>query len=76
MRGSRVAASTQRFVPTNQIRQLMTIRIDPDVLDAARDRATDENRTLTNYIETVLRRDLGLMGMVGARRKTPAKPRM
>ena len=50
------------------MRQLLTIRIDPDVLDAARGRAVDENRTLTNYIETVLRLDLGLMVMGAPRR--------
>lgn len=50
------------------MRQLLTIRIDPDVLEAARDRAVDENRTLTNYIETVLRLDLGLMVMGAPRR--------
>lgn len=59
------------------MRQLLTIRIDPDVLEAARDRAVDENRTLTNYIETVLRLDLGLMVMGAPRRlatvvQTPA----
>ncbi len=54
------------------MRQLLTIRIDPDVLDAARGRAVDENRTLTNYIETVLRLDLGLMVMGTPRRLTVA----
>lgn len=57
------------------MRQLMTIRIDPDVLNAARGRATDENRTLTNYIETVLRKDLGLMGIATATRRAPPKRR-
>ena len=36
----------------------ITVRIDPDLLSAARGRAKEENRTLTNYIETVLKRDL------------------
>jgi hypothetical protein len=57
------------------MRQLLTIRIDPDVLEAARGRAVDENRTLTNYIETVLRLDLGLMVMGAPRRlATLAEP--
>lgn len=56
------------------MRQLLTIRIDPDVLDAARDRAVDENRTLTNYIETVLRLDLGLMVMGAPRRLATVVP--
>ncbi len=40
------------------MRKPMTIRIDTDVLEAAKTRARRENRTVTNYIETVLRRDL------------------
>ena len=59
---------SMRTVVSPQNRQLMTIRIDPAVLEAARGRATDENRTLTNYIETVLRKDLGLMGTTPPRR--------
>ena len=42
------------------MRQSMTIRLDPTVLKAARNRARRQNRTLTNYIETVLRQDLDL----------------
>lgn len=42
------------------MRTSMTIRLDPAVLAEARRRAAMENRTLTNYIETVLRRDLRL----------------
>jgi len=40
------------------MRKPMTIRIDTNVLEAAKNRARQENRTVTNYIETVLRRDL------------------
>ncbi len=40
------------------MRKPMTIRIDTNVLEAAKTRAQQENRTVTNYIETVLRRDL------------------
>ena len=40
------------------MRRSITMRIDPEVLKAARRRATADNRTLTNYIETLVRRDL------------------
>jgi hypothetical protein len=39
------------------------MRFDPDVLRAARGKAVDANRSLTNYIETLVRRDLQ-MGVV------------
>lgn len=44
------------------MRQSVTMRLDPDVLKAARSRAADDNRTLTNYIETLMRRDLQMSG--------------
>ena len=34
----------------------ITVRIEADLLEAVRDRARQENRTLTNFIETVLRK--------------------
>jgi hypothetical protein len=40
------------------MRQSVTMRLDPGVLKAARRKATADNRTLTNYVETLLRRDL------------------
>ncbi|MGZ9190195.1 MAG: hypothetical protein ACXW39_09085 [Nitrospira sp.] len=40
------------------MRQSVTMRLDPNVLKAARQKAISDNRTLTNYIETLLRRDL------------------
>jgi hypothetical protein len=40
------------------MRQSVTMRFDPDVLKAARGKARGDNRTLTNYIETLMRRDL------------------
>jgi hypothetical protein len=43
------------------MRKPMTIRIDTEILAAAKKRARRENRTVTNYIETVLRRDLEMM---------------
>lgn len=33
----------------------ITVRLDPDLLEAVRQQARQENRTLTNLIETVLR---------------------
>ena len=36
----------------------MTIRLDPEVLKIAKVRAAAEKRTLTNYIETLIRKDL------------------
>ena len=42
------------------MRQTVTMRFDPDVLKAARGKAVGDNRTLTNYIETLVRRDLQL----------------
>lgn len=40
------------------MRKPVTIRIDADVLEATKARARRENRTVTDYIETVLRCDL------------------
>jgi hypothetical protein len=40
------------------MRQSVTMRFAPDVLKAARSKAIQDNRTLTNYIETLVRRDL------------------
>jgi len=42
------------------MRKSMTIRLDPMVLEEGRRRASSQNRTLTNYIETLMRRDLQL----------------
>ena len=36
----------------------ITIRVEAELLAAARDRAAVENRTLTNYIETLLKQAL------------------
>lgn len=54
------------------MRQSMTIRVDQDVLAAAKRRAKNEKRTLTNYIETLLRRDLSLADDVGIQVTAPA----
>src|ERR1700733_10587946 len=40
------------------VRQSVTMRLDPEVLEAARGKAVRDNRSLTNYIETLMRRDL------------------
>ena len=40
------------------MRQSMTIRLDQEVLSQARSYAESENRTLTNYIETLIKIDL------------------
>lgn len=40
------------------MRQSITMRLDPAVLKAARNKAGSDNRTLTNYIETLMRKDL------------------
>ncbi len=42
------------------MRQPVTVRLDPDVLKVAKAKAVGDNRTLTNYIETLMRRDLHL----------------
>ena len=39
-------------------RKPLTMRFDPDLLVAARRCAAQENRTLTNFIETVVRRQV------------------
>ena len=40
----------------------ITIRVDPQLLAAARQCALRENRTLTNFIETVLQRRVAEVG--------------
>jgi len=37
------------------MKQPITIRLDPDLLANARLRAKEENRTLTNFLETALK---------------------
>lgn len=37
------------------MRQSITIRLDPSILSAAKVRAKANNRTLTNYVETLMR---------------------
>lgn len=40
------------------MRQSMTIRLDEHVLAVAKIHASNENRTLTNYIETLIKTDI------------------
>lgn len=40
------------------MRQSMTIRLDQDLLSKAKSCAVSENRTLTNYIETLILKDV------------------
>jgi uncharacterized protein (DUF4415 family) len=42
------------------MKQAITIRIDPDLLATARVRAREENRTLTNFLETALKQIIDL----------------
>lgn len=42
------------------MRQPVTMRLDPKVVKAAKAKAAAHNRTLTNYVETLLMRDLAL----------------
>jgi predicted transcriptional regulator len=37
------------------MKQAITIRLDPELLAAARAKAKEENRTLTNFLETALK---------------------
>ena len=40
------------------MRETVTLRLNPDVVKAAKRKAQADNRTLTNYIETLMMRDL------------------
>jgi hypothetical protein len=48
------------------MRKSMTIRLALDVLEVAKVRAKSENRTLTNYIETLIRKDIAGSGTTAA----------
>ncbi|WP_267358568.1 MULTISPECIES: hypothetical protein [unclassified Methylobacterium] len=51
----------------------LAIRIDADLLAATRDCARRDNRTLTNFIETALRRRVEEMGGSGAEPSVAAR---
>jgi hypothetical protein len=40
------------------VKKLVSFRFDPDLLDKARRSAEAENRSLTNFVETVLKRSI------------------
>ena len=40
------------------MKKLVTFRFDPDLLERVRETARAENRTLTNFVETVLKRSV------------------
>jgi hypothetical protein len=42
------------------MKRAVTFRLDPDLLMAARNCAKEENRTLTNFIETLLKQRIAL----------------
>ena len=52
----------------------ITLRLDTDVLEAARQEAARDSRTLTNFIEFVLKQRL--RGTIEANRYVPGKPRI
>ena len=43
------------------MRQPLTVRFDATVVAAAKANAAQGNRTLTNYIETLMKRDLSIL---------------
>jgi predicted HicB family RNase H-like nuclease len=40
------------------VKKTVTFRFDPDLLEHARTKARAENRTLTNFIETVVKKEI------------------
>ena len=44
------------------MKQAITVRIDPELLASARACAKEENRTLTNFLETALKERVGASG--------------
>ena len=53
------------------MKRAVTFRLDPDLLTAARNCAKEENRTLTNFIETLLKQHIAKdrSGISGRQRK-------
>ena len=57
------------------MRKTITMRFDPDLLAKARVQAARENRTLTNFIETVVRQRVAAPGLATFPADAPvAKP--
>ena len=48
------------------MKQPITIRLDPELLATARMCAKEENRTLTNFLETALKERFGASGVSSA----------
>jgi hypothetical protein len=56
------------------MKQAITVRIDPELLAIARACAKQENRTLTNFLETALKERIGSSGLPqGARQHSQAR---
>jgi len=51
------------------VKQIVTFRLDPDLLAKARHSAQRENRTLTNFVETLLKQAVD--GPASGSRPTP-----
>jgi hypothetical protein len=49
------------------MKQPVTFRLDRDLLEKARRTAAAENRTLTNFVETVLKRSIEAPNPAGGR---------
>src|SRR5579872_4624687 len=62
-RGRIACEAREQYVFSQRKRRLMkqaiTVRIDPELLAIARERAKQENRTLTNFLETALKERVG-----------------
>ncbi len=56
------------------MKKLVTFRLDPGLLDQVRLKAQAENRSLTNYVETVLKRSVDGAGPQIASHARIARP--
>ncbi len=54
----RITAYRQKAAGTRFLKKLVTFRLDLELLVRAKRAAEAENRTLTNYVETTLKRSL------------------
>lgn len=55
------------------MRKALTIRLDPETLAAAKRVAREDNRTLTNYIETLIQINLMQSKTAASQRKAHKK---
>lgn len=58
------------------MKQPITIRLDPDLLATARIRAKEENRTLTNFLETALKERFDASGVARRSRQPFGGPKI